>query len=82
MVGIDPLCASLHVGAGPTLIDRANPSGQFGSPLDEHIMSFGLGFTLGLSSECLGGPLVSPQGHDAEWEVFWGRCQAGQPRLG
>ena len=64
-------------------------NGHFGSPLEGHMRPFGLTFTVGLAClQVFGGPLVSPQGYDDEWQVFWGGArpaglvQAGRPKSG
>ena len=54
MVGIDPLCVSLHVRAGLPWMIHPTLSGHFRSPLEVHMRPFGLSFTFGLLPKCLG----------------------------
>ena len=48
MVGIDPLCVSLHVRAGLPWMIHPTLSGHFGSPLEGRMRPFDLSFALGM----------------------------------
>ena len=72
MVGIDSLCVSLYVGVGPTLDDQPNIERSFREPIGGAYEAFNSYFHFWLASQVFGGPLVSLQGYDDEWQVFWG----------